>query len=88
MRAALRLFEIAPLLSRRASCIRNCRPMSLGGGVTNFIGYPLLRHFFPKTLGSFTDIFFYVGIPDNVGISYAFPLAKISPEVARRGRYT
>ena len=34
-----RLKLLAKYLNRRASRIRNCRPMSFGGGVTNFIGY-------------------------------------------------
>jgi hypothetical protein len=31
-----------------------------------------------KTLGELSDIFFYVGIPDNIGISYAFPSTKLA----------
>jgi hypothetical protein len=31
-----------------------------------------------KTLGELNDIFFYVGIPDNVGISYAFASTKLA----------
>ena len=46
-------------------------------GAENFPS-PMVQEFLlsAKTLGTFNEIFFYVGLPGNVGISYAFSSTK------------